>query len=454
MSRTVLALLLVALGLGLYLWLVEMPAEQKRVEAESSAKKLVDFKEDDVQGFTIISSRGEMEIAREVGRWTIREPKPMEADATAVGEFLRTLMLAQVSRVVDETGTDLKAYGLETPSLTVSLRLASGIQTVRVGDAGPLSATLYAKRDDSPKVFLTTLAGRDLLTKSIQEFRRKRVLPFNHLQVTRLKIAGSRETVVLYREGQGDKALWKIKAPVETAADQPEVKSLLFALEDLKARDIIDDPKERAAKRAALGKPLATITLREEETDRTVSLFLDPRDNTAAYAEGASQEPLYQIARVAAMDLAKGLFALRAKQLIAAEPDQVKTLVIKTGGQEYTLSREGSAWLVDSDPNAKADAARINMFVTRVVRLQAETIVTEQPTDLKRYGLATPAAELIAAGEQGKLLGRLVFGREEQGLTYALGSALTGIFQVRPDILKEIPKKDDLLAGKTPPQKM
>ena len=447
MSRAVLALLVVALGLGLYLWLVEIPAERKRVEAETAAKRLVDFKEDDVQGFTIISSRGEMEVAREDGRWTIRKPKPMEADSTAVGEFLRTLMLAQVSRVVDETGTDLKVYGLGTPSLTVSLRLASGTQTVRVGDAGPLSATLYAKRDDSPKIFLTTLAGRDLLMKSIQEFRRKRVLPFDRLQVTQLKIAGPQETVVLYREGQGEKAVWKIKAPVETAADQPEVKSLLFALEDLKAQDFIDDPKERSAKRAALGKPLATITLHEGETDRTVALFLDPRDNTTAYAESTAREPLYQIARTAAKDLAKGLFDLRAKQLIAAEPDQVKTLVIKTGGKEYALSREGGAWLVDGDPNAKADAARVNMLVTRVVRLQAERIATENPADLKRYGLATPAAELIAAGEQGKLLGRITFGRQEQGLAYAMGSAMAGVFQVRPDILQNIPKKEDLLAG-------
>src|SRR3989441_12585206 len=82
-----------------------------------------------------------------------------------------------------------------------------------------------------------------------------------------------------------------------------------------------------------------------------------------------------------------------------------------------TLFRsEGGAWLVDGDPNAKADTARINMLVTRVVRLQAERIVTEKPADLKRYGLATPAAELIAAGEQGKLLGRITFGRQEQGL--------------------------------------
>src|SRR2546428_10379101 len=197
MSRAVLALLVVALGLGLDLWLVEIPAERKRVEAEPAAKRLVDFKEDDVQGFTIISSRGEMEVAREDGRWTIRKPKPMEADSTAVGEFPRTPMLAQVSRDVDETGTDLKGYGLGTPSPTVSLRLTSRTQTVRLGDAGPPSATLYAKRDDSPKIFLTTLAGRDLLMKSIQEFRRKRVLPFDRLQGTRLKVARPQDNAVL-----------------------------------------------------------------------------------------------------------------------------------------------------------------------------------------------------------------------------------------------------------------
>jgi hypothetical protein len=27
---------------------------------------------------------------------------------------------------------------------------------------------------------------------------------------------------------------------------------------------------------------------------------------------------------------------------------------------------------------------------------------------------------------------------------------MPGVFQVRPDILKEIPRKDELLAGKTP----
>ena len=48
---------------------------------------------------------------------------------------------------------------------------------------------------------------------------------------------------------------------------------------------------------------------------------------------------------------------------------------------------------------------------------------------------------------------RVAFGREEQGLAYAFGSAMPGVFQVRPDILKEIPQKDTLLSGKTQSQR-
>ena len=454
MSRGILFLFIVAAGLGLYLWLVEMPTEQKRVESETAAKKLLAFKEEDVQAFTLTSSQGEMELIRDKdGRWLIRKPKAMEADAAAVDEFLRALLLAQVSRVVDESGTDLASYGLAAPSLTVSFRLASGIQTIRLGDSGPLSATLYAAREGNPKVFLTTLSGRDVLLQNIQEFRRKRVFQFDRSQVTRLKVSTARETVVLYRDGHGDKELWRIKSPAETPADQPEVKSLLIGLQDLKAQDFLDDPKDRAAARARLGQPLATFTLREGEADRTLSLFIDPQDKRLAYAESTSHDPLYKVSPAVAQDLAKGLFALRNKQLIAAEPDRVKTLVIKTPGQEYSLTREGADWLVDGDPRLKADVARINMFVTRVVRLQAERIVTEKPADLKPYGLAPPKIELIAADEQGKLAGRVAFGREEQSLAYATGTAMPGVFQVRPDILKEIPRKDELLTGQSQQKK-
>ncbi len=123
MSRGVLVLLLIAVGLGLYLWLVEMPTEQKRVETATATKKLVNFQEEDVQALTIISSQGEVELTREKDdRWIINKPKTMEAETTAVEELLRTLLLANVSRVVDESGMDLDRllpFGLRNPDSPV-----------------------------------------------------------------------------------------------------------------------------------------------------------------------------------------------------------------------------------------------------------------------------------------------------------------------------------------------
>ena len=290
MSRPVLVLLTLALALGLYLWLVEMPADRKRLQTETESAQLVTFKDSDVRGFTVHAATGDIELARNIDPpdgWIITKPKAMEADRQAVEGFLRTLVLAKVSRVVDDSGKDLAAYGLATPALSVSLRLGSGNQTIQFGDSGPLSSTLYAQRNGEPKVLLTSVSGRDILTKGLQDFRRKRVLEFDRLRVTRLKIENPAETVVLYKEGRGEKGTWIIKTPVETTADQPEVRSLLFGLEDLKAQAFIDDP-ERRTQKEKLKAPIATITVHEEgqpqasDSDHIIRLFVSSENSTTA----------------------------------------------------------------------------------------------------------------------------------------------------------------------------
>jgi hypothetical protein len=460
MSRPVLVLLVLAVGLGLYLWFIELPAEQKRAQAEIESTQLVNFKESDVQSFTLDSATGAIELKRNSDRpdvWTITQPKAMDADRQTVEEFLRTLILAKITRVVDEAGKDLSTYGLATPSLSVSVRLASGALTVRFGDSGPRAFSLYAKREGDPKILLTSVVGREILSKGVQDFRRKHVFEFDRGRVTVLKIENQQETVVLNREGHGDKALWTIKAPVQTTADQPEVRSLLFALEDLKAQAFIDDPQERRKKMNELRTPAVTITVHEDPggapgsgTERTIRLFLTPQNSATAFAVTAPDEPIYLVPGTAANTLAKNLFVLRNKHLIAADPQQIKTLVIKKDNDEYSLTHEGADWLIDGDPHAKADAGRINTFVSRAVQLQAERIVTDKPADLKTYGLAVPAAELTVADSQGKMLGRLVVGNQQNNLAYAQGTAIPGIFQIRPDILKEIPKKNELIKPSPP----
>jgi hypothetical protein len=129
---------------------------------------------------------------------------------------------------------------------------------------------------------------------------------------------------------------------------------------------------------------------------------------------------------------------------MASSSEQVKTLVIKKDGEEFSLTHEGAEWVIDGDPAAQADSGRVNMFLTRALQLQAERVVTDTPGDLKPYGLAPPATELTVMDLHGKMLGRLTVGRVENNLAFAQGSALPGVFLIRPDILKDIPKRSDI----------
>jgi hypothetical protein len=57
-----------------------------------------------------------------------------------------------------------------------------------------------------------------------------------------------------------------------------------------------------------------------------------------------------------------------------------------------------------------------------------------------------PVAEFIATGKDGKITGKLSIGNHANGLAYAMGHRIQGIFQIRADLLTQIPAKKDLLA--------
>ena len=73
----------------------------------------------------------------------------------------------------------------------------------------------------------------------------------------------------------------------------------------------------------------------------------------------------------------------------------------------------------------------------------------KQAGPLAPYGLVAPAAEFIATGRNGKIAGKLSIGSHADGLAYAMGQRIPGIFQIRADLLTQIPTKNDLLAPKT-----
>src|SRR5574340_763752 len=297
-------------GLGLYLYLVELPEQRTEEATAVQAKRILSFHEPDITTLTVRSQSGEVVLNQTAGQaWTITAPIHTDADQRQVQALLRALVTGKVSRLVEERPASLTPFGLDRPSTVITLGTGTGQETLSIGDAGPLSSTLYVLRASDQAVLLTDLAPKDFLNRTLLSLRRKEVLQFNQQEAERLRLTYPTTEIVLYAQEEKPKKKWKIRYPIEADGDRTAVQALLFRLEDLKALAIVDPGPERDALAQSLTKPKVKITLHAAGVDHVVRLFQPDPASGEAYAQTTPDGPIYKISPSAIKDLTKDLFA-------------------------------------------------------------------------------------------------------------------------------------------------
>ena len=433
-------------ALGLYVYLIELPAQRSEEKREADSQRLLPFDEPLIGGLTVKTEAGEVGLQQHGDQsWHIVSPIQAEADRRQVQGLIRALVTGRVKRVVEEQGASLEAFGLERPATEISLSAGSQSERIAIGDSGPLSSTLYVLRDSDQKVLLTDLAPKDFINKSLMAFRRKELLQFSRNDVERLRLTYPQTEIVLYSQDQKAKKKWKIRYPVEAEADRTEVQALLFRLEDLKALSIIDPGPMRDAIAKTLAKPKVKVTIHAGGADQIVKIYQPDPASGEAYAETAADAPLYKVSPTAIKDLTKELFTLQDKRLLGVESADIALLSVKTRDRHYVLIHQHDEWILEDKPTEKVSQDIADLFVSRVVNLPAEERVLKRPAALAPYGLIAPAAEFVATGKDGRTIGKLTLGNQVGGLVYAMGLRLTGVYQARADILTQIPTEESLV---------
>ena len=446
-------MLIVLAGLGGYLYFVELPAEQREEKQEHAQKRLLPFLETAITGLSITTAQGLIEFRlAEPGKWSIVAPLQADADHREVQGLIRALVTGAVNRTVEEQATQLAPFGLEQPVTTLTITAGTQQETISIGDSGPLSNTLYVLRASDRRLLLTNLAPKDFINKSLMTFRRKELLRFVQNDVERVRLTYPTTEIVIYNMTKDKpKPSWKIRYPIEAEADQNEVRSLMFRLEDLKALAFIDPGAERDTVAKTLTTPKVKVTLHTTAGDQSVRLYQPDPQSGEAIAETTADAPLYRINPALIKDLTKELFHLQDKRLLGLDYTDIAMLSVKTREHQYVLINQTGEWVLEDQPTEKVSQEAADLFVSRVANLPAEERVMKQSAPLAPYGLLAPAAEFVATGKDGKTAGKLILGNQAGNLRYATGHRLQGVFQVRPDLLTQIPSKAELLAK--PPDK-
>ncbi len=443
-----LVMALVLAGLGLYLYVIELPQKESHERQDIADKKVLLFDQDTLSGLTIKTDQQELVFVRTLDKgWVLTSPLSTEADQREVQSLIRALVTGTVTRFVEERPTNLSPYGLDNPVTTITVAAGAARETFSIGDSGPLTSTLYVLRESDRKVLLTNLAPKDFVNKTLMTFRRKDLLRLSPGDIDRIRLTYPTTEIVLYQGQEKPKSKWKIRYPIEAEADQTEARALLFRLEDLKALGIVDPGPERDALTKTLTVPNVKVTIHTADGDQTVKLYQPDPASGEAFAETSPTSPLYRINPTAIRDLTKELFSFQDKRLLGIDFTDIAILSVKTPTEQYVLINQQNEWVFEDQPGERLDQQVADLFVSRVANVPAEERIVKQAGPLAPYGLVTPAAEFIATGRDGKIAGKLSIGSHANGLAYAMGQRIPGVFQIRADLLTQIPSKKDLLAA-------
>ncbi|MBN1556962.1 MAG: DUF4340 domain-containing protein [Lentisphaerae bacterium] len=358
---------------------------------------------------------GFIQLTYRDGRWWIDQPVTARAEDAAVTALLQALYGLRVRSFVwdapvDEGGTAgsedpgrLEPYGLAPDEAraraTVWMRNGEGPgRTLIVGKrAGEAGDTVYAKRRDFDSIVTVSSDILDVLDVSVNALLSRDLFAAPPEAVDEVCFERDDRKLVLRRAPDTG---WKIEEPVQWAADDRVVNTVLARLRRLRAADIMAGTAETVAARAAwrvrlgAGKP---------------ALLVGPHTNgqTAVWARFENGDgPVYMLDanQVAASGISTDPLDFRDRSFLSVKPENVRGLTVwRPAGEQSVVRNEAGDWMPAEGATGRVDRASVEAVLLTVADLRALRSAGRLDDVKAACGLDAPSAALTLdlSGEAG-----------------------------------------------------
>jgi hypothetical protein len=390
-TTLVLAVLLALVG-GTY-YFAEVRGGGRR---EEGPRKVYAFKADDVDEVALTTRTGAVTVKRDGDGWKLLRPVEAKADKTAVQALVTALAEVRRERDVEEAPKNLGDFGLDRPSLTVTVKLKAGgaPPALLLGEKNPTGASAYAKLGDQPAVFLVYESTNRDLAKGMTELRDKTVLAFETDQVKRIELARQGEAMTLEKAGASE---WRVAAPVAARADGAKVRELL---DRLRAARVKEFGEEKPKALAPLGLDPAEVrvglTIERDKETSTQTLLVGRRDGQRKlhYAKRQEADNVFLLEEAAVKDLPR-LADVRDKRLVTFDRDKAERVELVTDGRPLAFARvKAERWEIEQPTQERADTQTVRDFFAKLEAAKVKAFVAEEGASLKPFGLERPPVRL------------------------------------------------------------
>jgi|GEM_PF-294027 len=317
---------------GIFVKLEEKPAiytAGNNIQTEGT-KGLFDLRDRSIVHFDrnrisrIVLDRGEgrsLEFTKFGNDWRLEDPN-VRVQNSAVNRILRDLSNNKFQDVVQETPENLTEYGIDEPSITVSLFSDDTTRdaVLKLGES--------AEDSDSPEYYARDLARpmiftirNDLVTqlqKSPFEFQNKQLFDVNRNQITDVEISWNDTT---YTVSKVD-TVWKMTAPVEQPVRESPVQSITRDLSSIRVDELASYERTSPAL-YGLDEPWLRVIMKVSGSEYDGFTVGDTTDLSMRYITTDSSPYVYKIEENKLEDFQISAGSLAQEKTIAEDTSEV-----------------------------------------------------------------------------------------------------------------------------------
>ncbi len=233
---------------------------------------------------------------------------------------------------------------------------------------------------------------------------------------------------------------WKLTEPTAAKADESEVNGITSNLSSLTVERVVDEAPGNLGD-YGLKEPVIEVSFKSkgDKAFRTLQLGTKTPTGSDMYAKLANEKKVFLVQGYLESTFNRQPFDLRDKKILSIDRDKVDRLEVVNGDSTILLTKGAGDWKLASPVEARGDFGSIEGLVSRLQSAEMKSIVAENATDMKQYGLDKPAV-LVTIG-LGSARAQLGLGaKTDKGDVYARDLSRTMVVTVAPDLLTELQK--------------
>ena len=408
--RSTLVLLVVALGLGAYIYFIE--SERPPGGTPEPLETVFDFESDDISRLAVTAESDDRTVLEKTdNRWRLVEPLAGAVDVTEVVALASSLATLEMQRVVaePEEAQDLTAFGLAEPRIEVGVTTTTGTDArLLIGEQTPTGGDLYATIAGSNRVFLISGYLDGTFNRTTFDLRDKTILDITRDQVNSLEITGADSAIRLRQEDNR----WSLVSPIEAKADAGVTGGLVGRLSTGQMA-AIETERTDELEPYGLDTPRLTVTVGLGSSVATL-LIGDTTPAGTVYARDAARDLVFTVNESLVTELEQGVDEYRRKDLFAFRPFNATVLELDRDGErrvfekvEATADGEADMWRRTGPDAGDVETSAMDDLLAKLSNLRAESFVASRDGT----GLDPPTSTILVTFDEDSEQERVVVGR-------------------------------------------